>query len=191
MPSVSRKKQGPPVVYSAEAHREFVTGFRRRKQQRRQQAQKLAAAKQKQERREERRQRRDFIRENRRKFLSDSDEDDVGNTESQVKSTEFEGVDGTVTAIVQPMDLAPSIDLPKKDEAENLTKDKSSKVVVAKVKDEEEPARAKSTAALKRGVVKPSKKFGKRRTSYTHLLAKGQLRKAKLRRRREARQKLS
>lgn len=179
------------MVYSAEAHRQFVTGFRRRKQQRRQEAQKLAAAKQKQERREERRQRREFIRENRRRILSQSDEEDSGGEQSQVKSTEFQCADGTVTAIVQPMDTAQSAYLLKKNEVEDHPKEKGSEEKVATSKDEEKSTNEKSTSASKLGVVKPSKKFGKRKTSFTHLLSKGHLRKAKLRRRREARHKSS
>ncbi|KAI0558307.1 Nucleolar protein [Gracilaria domingensis] len=188
MPSASRGRQGAPVVYSAEAHREFVTGFRQRKQQRRQEAQKRAAEQQKKEKREERKQRRDVFRANREQIQADS-EDEQEDTKSVRQSTQFQGPDGVVTAVVQPLDFGKPGILPQTSQeilkSQGQTGDQQPS---QPSKDSRSPPRR---SVFKLGVVNPKKKSWKRKISYTHMLSKGNLRKAKLKRRKEARSNAS
>ncbi|CAN8062168.1 unnamed protein product [Agarophyton chilense] len=161
----------------------YIRRFRQRKMERRQKALKLAAEKQKKERREERKQRREVFRNNRERVAVESDEDASDGANPAVRSTQFEGLDGVVTASVQPFDFGKPTMLPRASKRkEPESQDEGQQTAESVLVDSPQ-----AMSPPKVGVAKPIKKPWKRKISYTHMLTKGNLRKAKMKRRKDSR----
>lgn len=108
---IYRRRVPPPVVYDPDAHREFVTGFRRRKQARRQQALTIEKEKIKEERRQKRQERRDVIKETKERSVGYALPDDGdADAEADDALVQHYGADDgvVVTTLVAPLD-APSV----------------------------------------------------------------------------------
>lgn len=115
MPRPRVRSAAPSVVYSAEAHRAFVTGFRARKQARRAKGQAEVAERKRQERLADRSQRRDFLRATRLRnslsFSSDDDEHDdpdgsQDHLEDGISVARYDADGGSVvTTLVQPLHM--------------------------------------------------------------------------------------
>lgn len=190
----SRKsQQGPPVVYDPDAHREFVTGFRRRKQARRATAAARALESERETRRQERRVKREVFRRN-----LDQDDDDVGSEaeEEGVQQISYEGEgDVLVTASVTPLEKSfgnMGVATRTKGEGEgDLKKSRGGnegKTVEGEARTDGGGKAEGGIAASVRGVAasriaKVRKPGRRRKVSYTHLMSKGNKRKAQLRRR--------
>lgn len=186
-------------MYSPEAHREFVQGFRKRKQERRQKAKADIEAAEKQARRDSRREKREFVREHRKSVMghdSSSDEDETA-AESQVTTFAGEG-DSVVTAVVQPMEIS-KFEAPRRtkvatedpnERGKAEKKDAKSRHAESKDAESKDAEKGSAFAKMKKklGVKKTLRKHGKRRVSYTHALSKGNLRKKKLKQRKEEKQ---
>lgn len=173
--AMARPKRAPAVVYDPDAHREFVTGFRRRKQARRQEAAASAASAEKEARRQMRKEKREVLRATAENFRDNSDDsdDDAKADEISREETTYQTDDAVVTAVVAPLETA--ID---KRVARN--QNIATKPAVNGVSDgKDKPSRI--------GKVKkaPSNGGRKRRVSYTHTLSKLNKRKSQLKRRKE------
>lgn len=104
---------GEAIVYDEDAHREFITGFRKRKQARRLEAKANAEKLAKETRRQLREEKRNYIREQREQFLSAATLSDDNGDDSDLDASRdpdavvhrFENADGAVvTAVVAPLD---------------------------------------------------------------------------------------
>lgn len=102
---------GEHVAYDPDAHRDFVTGFRKRKEARRLEARANAEKLAKEERRQLRKEKREFIQKQRDQILNadadseDEDEDDIEERDPNATVQHFENPDGAlVTAVVAPLD---------------------------------------------------------------------------------------
>lgn len=192
-PPRSRARHAPPLIYSADAHREFVSGFRRRKQQRRQQALHTAAQNEKENRLELRRQRRHVFKSNRRIALgSDSENDQLQDNVQHIDSLRtvdtYREHDAVVTAVVAP--LVVSVPVPVSSSAASQHADDKSSVCA---NDSSTPVAKNAPTEtrlaeprLQRLISKKKKTAaGRRNVSYTHALSKSNRRKAKLRARRQ------
>lgn len=169
-------RRAPPVVYDPDAHREFVTGFRRRKQARRQEAAASAASAEKENRRAMRKEKRDVIRataEKAREYSDDDADEDATAAEISREETTYQTDDAVVTAVVAPLETAIDKRVARDQEA-------GKKVAAGGVADSaDKPSRIAK-------VRKPPSGGGwKRKVSYTHTLSKLNKRKLKLKRRKE------
>lgn len=175
------RRSSASVVYDPDAHREFVTGFRKRKLQRRQHAEKKAAEQERQARIEERRQKREVIRAN-RKQVEFGENGEVSSGEEEEKQDEaqvttFDGDNAVVTATVTPMQVGPelfrkpSVSKSEKDSVQNSDN---------KTNTSKETTKLGAKKELK-------KRSGARHVSFTHAMTKANKRKRKLKRAKLAR----
>lgn len=167
-------RRAPPVVYDPDAHREFVTGFRRRKQARRQEAAASAASAEKEARRATRKEKREVLRatvEKAREYSDDDSDEDATAAEISREETTYQADDAVITAVVAPLETAIDKRVARDQES-------SKKVTARGVADGTE----KTSRIAK--VRKPASGGGrKRKVSYTHTLSKLNKRKLKLKRR--------
>lgn len=99
-------RAGAPVVYDANAHAAFVTGFRKRKQARRLEAEQAAKRAEKEVRRIERNERRSFFREasaRARAFVAHEEGEEELEEEKEGEKCVYERGDTVVTTDVTPI----------------------------------------------------------------------------------------
>lgn len=187
-----KQKQAPPVVYDEAAHREFVTGFRKRKEARRQHAAASATAAGKEARRQERRAKREVFRS--KIIENDDDFEDAENGEEftycgegdVIVKTSVTSLEGGLDRVGANMEQSEGVHGNKTGKSVDIKGGKEQKKGNNTISKNEKGATLGAVKSVQRvGVRKVRKSSYKRRVSYTHLLSKGNKRRAQLRRRAE------